>query len=311
MRAHVLLAGALALGALPIAQSPVPDGTLLERAAYRFPPYSHADGIQPYATAQEYADATSDDRFTFERLVYSSDGLRVISYAYGPRDGRAGRRPTVVFNRGSYVQPDIGHQLVPLFHRLAERGFAVVAPMLRGSAGGAGTDEMGGADLRDLLSARALAASLPFVDADNLFLYGESRGGMMTLLAIKAGFPARAAATFGAFSDLGLLIDSAPRRYDALVRQIWPDFPTRRREILASRSAIQWPEAIVVPVLLMHGGADRDVDPAQALALAGALQRMGKPYELAIYAGDNHVLSAHRVERDAHAVAWFSAHLRR
>ena len=43
--------------------------------------------------------------------------------------------PTVVFNRGSFVVADQAPVLAPLFHYLATKGFAVVAPMLRGSDG--------------------------------------------------------------------------------------------------------------------------------------------------------------------------------
>jgi dipeptidyl aminopeptidase/acylaminoacyl peptidase len=286
------------------------DGTIVGRTAYELPGYGQAQGIRPYADEREYAEAVGDKRFLLERVTYLSDGLPVVAYAYGPREPGP-RLPTVIFTRGSYVQPDIGHQLLPLFHRLAAGGFAVVAPMLRGSAGAPGTDEMGGADLHDLLNTQPLVASLPYVDTANLFLYGESRGGMMTFLAIKAGYPARAAATFGAFTDLGALMEAAPERYAPLVRLIWPDYAQRRREILTSRSAIQWPDALSVPLLLMHGGADRDVDPGQTLALATALQRLGQHYELVIFAGDSHVLPNHRRERDAHAAAWFRAYFAR
>lgn len=64
-----------------------------------------------------------------------------------------------------------------------------------------------------------------------------------------------------------------------------------------------------MPLLLMHGGADRDVDPAQTLRLSPALQNLERPYELRTPAGDNHVLTNHRVERDEAAAAWFTAHL--
>jgi dipeptidyl aminopeptidase/acylaminoacyl peptidase len=37
-----------------------------------------------------------------------------------------------------------------------------------------------------------LARRLPYADADNVFLYGLSRGGMMSFLALKQGFPAKA-----------------------------------------------------------------------------------------------------------------------
>ena len=72
--------------------------------------------------------------------------------------------------------------------------------MYRGSEGAPGRDEMGGADLADLMNIRAVIASLPYADATNTFLYGESRGGMMVLQALRDGFEARAAATVGAFT---------------------------------------------------------------------------------------------------------------
>jgi dipeptidyl aminopeptidase/acylaminoacyl peptidase len=281
------------------------DGEILEKRAYALPAFEAAPGVQSYATRDEYEAAASDGTYALERLVYASDGLPVVAYTYAPRASR-GALPTVVFNRGSYVQPEIAHQLVPMFHRLARAGFAVLAPLYRGSAGAPGLDEMGGAELHDLMHVVELARRLPFVDAGQLFLYGESRGGMMSLLALKNGFPARAAATFGAFTDLGALIDAAPARYNPLVRQIWPDFDRQRADILRARSAQAWPEAIDAPLLLMHGGADRDVDPAQTLRFGEALQGLGKTFELHVYAGDNHVLTAHRAERDETAVRWFA-----
>jgi dipeptidyl aminopeptidase/acylaminoacyl peptidase len=59
----------------------------------------------------------------------------------------------------------------------------------------------------------------------------------------------------------------------------------------------------------MHGGADGDVPPAQALALAMRLHSLGKPYELVIRSGAHHVLAEWRAERDAHAVEWFQRHM--
>lgn len=287
------------------------DGVMVSRAPYRLPAYSDASGMRPYASQDEYDRARTDARFALERVVYMSDGLPVVAYVYAPARPGPHPAPVVLFNRGGYVQPEIAHQLIAMFHRLAERGFAVVAPLLRGSAGAPGADEMGGADVRDILHAGTLVAGLAGLDAGNQFLYGESRGGAMTFLALKAGYPARAAATFGAFTDLEQLMASNAALYDPLIPRIWPDFASRRGEILTARSAGRWPDALTVPLLLMHGGADRSVDPGQTLALAAGLQRIGRPYELAVFAGDDHVLSAHRIERDAHAAAWFTAHLRR
>lgn len=182
----------VALAALFVALVPTTDGRIISTSACVLPAYEHAPGIAPYATPDEYAAIIADETYRCDRIVYESDSLPVVAYFYAPRDTAASPRPLVVFNRGSYIQPEIAHQLVPLFHRLAERGFAIVAPMLRGSAGAPGTDEMGGADLHDVMNVVPLATNLRSVDASRLFLYGESRGGAMTLMAIKNGFPARA-----------------------------------------------------------------------------------------------------------------------
>jgi dipeptidyl aminopeptidase/acylaminoacyl peptidase len=68
-----------------------------------------------------------------------------------------------------------------------------------------------------------------------------------------------------------------------------------------------WPESLGIPLLIMHGGADRRVNPSQSLTIAQKLQSLGKTYELIIYAGD---LSRNQEERDRKAVAWFRKHMK-
>jgi dipeptidyl aminopeptidase/acylaminoacyl peptidase len=40
------------------------------------------------------------------------------------------------------------------------------------------------------------------------------------------------------------------------------------------------------------------------------LQRLGKTYELVVYAGDNHGPRRNQVERDRRAADWFKKHLK-
>lgn len=135
--------------------------------------------------------------------------------------------------------------------------------MYRQSDGGEGRDEIGGADVSDLMNVIPLVKSLGFIDVNNLFMYGESRGGMMTYQAIKRDFPVNAAAVFGAFTDLEALIASHPEVYPpAMLKQIWPDFETRRNEVIKTRSAIYWPEQLDVPILIMQGTNDQSVSPS-------------------------------------------------
>lgn len=272
------------------------------------PEYADVPNVARYASADEYAAARSDARFRLARVSYESGGLTVFAYVYAPAAVPETPRPVVVFNRGSYTWKEFAGEYLTTFHRLAVAGFTVVAPMYRGSGGAEGHDELGGADLEDLMSTAALLKRLPGVNREQVFLYGESRGAMMTYQAIRDGYPMRAAAVYGGFTDLAPLA-SPGGKFARAAAMIWPDYAERKREIDFRRSAVAWPEKFGVPVLIMHGGADTDVAPSYALALAAKLEALGKPYELVIRANANHVLTQWRAERDAHAVEWFRRHM--
>jgi dipeptidyl aminopeptidase/acylaminoacyl peptidase len=242
-----------------------------------------------------------------EKIRYYSDGLAVVAYFYRPRNPEGTRRPVIVFNRGSYVRTDIAPELLPMFHRLATAGFAILAPMYRGSDGGEGRDEMGGSDLNDLMNVMPLLSQLDSLDTRNVFLYGESRGGMMVFQAIRDGFDARAAATVGAFTDLGEMTSSGPGA--AMAKSIWPDFDEQRNAIVYRRSAIQWSERLDLPLLLMHGSKDRDVPPTQTLLLAAELAKAQKEFGVIIFPGGNHTLRAYQSERDRQVVEFFRRYM--
>jgi len=281
----------------------------VERREYAFPGWEDAvklTDVEKYSTKDEYI-AACDSRYALEKVRYRSDGLAVIAYFYRPRKTEETKRPVIVFNRGSYIKGDIALELLPMFHRLAEAGFAVVAPMYRGSDGGEGRDEMGGSDLNDLLNIMPVLSQLGSLDTRNVFLYGESRGGMMVFQAIRDGFPARAAATVGAFTDLGEITSSGPGA--ATAKQIFPDFEERREEIISRRSALRWPERLGIPLLLMHGSADRDVPPSQTLQLAAQLAKTQKEFGVFVFPGGDHRLQQRRVERDRQAVEFFRRHM--
>ena len=290
------------------------DGVIVERETYQFPSYEKAlqtTNIRDIASKEEYDRAIGDSNFEFQRLKYMSDGLKVTAYLYKPKRVGESKLPAIIFNRGSLILGDIAPELVSLFHRLAAEGFVVLAPMYRQSDGGEGRDEMGGGDLNDLMNSAALAKSLGFIDVNNLFLYGESRGGVMSYLAIKKNFPANAAAVYGAFTDLEALIKDRPQVYQPqMLAKLWPGFDSRKDEIFQSRSAIFWPESLTIPLLIMHGGADWSVNPAQSLTIAQKLQSLGKTYELIIYADDGHRLARNQADRDRRAIAWFRKHMK-
>ena len=261
--------------------------------------------VDRYSDSTAYEAARNDSTYQARRWRYPSDSAEVVALVLGAR--AAGARPAIVYCRGSYIQQDQAATLLPLFHRLARAGYFVVAPQYRGSEGGTGRDEMGGADVEDVLAAIRLTAARPEVDPRAIYLYGESRGGMMTLQALRDGAAVRAAATVGAFTDLDSLFRS-DERTAAMAPRIWPDYESRAKEIADRRSAVRWAERIRVPVLILHGGSDSQVPHRQSEQLDAALTRFEKPHQLLVVPGGSHTLGERSAFRDSLVTNWFRTH---
>jgi dipeptidyl aminopeptidase/acylaminoacyl peptidase len=262
--------------------------------------------VDRYADSTAYEAARTDTAFEARRWRYLSDSAEVVALVFRPRTEKP--RPAIVYCRGSYLQQGLAASFLPLLHRLARAGYFVVAPQYRGSEGGTGRDEMGGADVEDVLEAVRLTAARREVDRRAVYLYGESRGGMMTLQAIRDGASVRAAATVGAFTDLDSLF-SADERSAGMAKQIWPEYAAHAREIADRRSAVRWANRIRVPLLILHGENDSGVPPRQSRQLDAALTRLGAPHELRIVPGGSHTLGERSAMRDSLVVSWFGAHV--
>jgi dipeptidyl aminopeptidase/acylaminoacyl peptidase len=281
---------------------------IVGREPVQLPAFESNKEIARYADRAEYDDAKADPAFTYERVLYKSADAVVSGYLYSPRKAQREKLPVIVFSRGNYVVNNQAPVLLTMVRRLAREGFILFAPMFRGSDGTGGHDEMGGADLHDLRSAIELVKSLDQADATNVFLYGESRGAMMTYFALRDDAPVQAAAVYGGVTDIkGYLNKIDPEgRFAATV---WPEYATHKEDILHSRSAIEWPERIRKPLLIMHGGADQSVSPLHSLRMAEMLTTLGREYSLQVFANDNHILTRHRAERDKRTTDWFRAHM--
>lgn len=243
-----------------------------------------------------------------QRIKYMSDGLKVVGHIWKPKNTDGKKLPLIIYNRGGNREFGKNADWMRAgFYTYVSQGFVVIASQYRGNDGGEGREEFGGADVRDVMNLIPLAKSLGYVDMNNLFLLGGSRGGMMTYLALKDGIPVNAAAVVGGVTDLAANGVRRPEMMNQF-RELMPDFERRREEHLQARSAVRWAERINVPVLILHGGADWRVETNQALAFAQKLQQLGKTYELIIYAKDDHGLSFNRTNSDDKIIEWFKEH---
>jgi dipeptidyl aminopeptidase/acylaminoacyl peptidase len=189
-RLGLVILASLTLAALA-AHARAEDGAIVARSPYRWIAWDSLRTPERFVARGDWERARADTEHVFERVEYLSGDRVVPAYVFHGRRPMKTPAPAVVYVRGSWIVGDIGWQLAPMFRRLDDAGFVVIAPLLRGSDGAPGPDEMGGADVEDLLAVPRLAAALGIVDTTRLFLYGESRGGMMVFQAIRDGAPAR------------------------------------------------------------------------------------------------------------------------
>ena len=301
----VLLAGT----AWPQTPAPrPPDGAMLSETPCQFISYAQASGFtRRHYPQDEYEAAVRSTTVECRRIRYASGGLSVVGFIVRPRGPATVRYPVIVYNRGGFR--DIGMidawNLVD-FYGFASQGFVVLASQYRGNDGGEGRDEVGGADVGDVMALPRLAASLPYADPSNLFLYGLSRGGMMSFLALKQGFPARAVAVVGAVFDVEAFRQRAP----GMVESALGADAAADTALLRDRSVTNWPERLAAPLLVIHGAGDREVPATEAMTFATRLADLGKPYELVVYAGDVHEAAINRKDRDARILGWFRKHAR-
>jgi dipeptidyl aminopeptidase/acylaminoacyl peptidase len=185
-------------------------------------------------------------------------------------------------------------------------GYLTLLPQYRGADGGEGKDEFGGADVHDVLNLVPVARAQPQADVGRLVVFGGSRGGMMTFLALRAGLPARAAAIQAGAADLA----ATPRpEMKKVYSELIPGYP--RKQVMRQRSAAFWAEEIGVPLLLLHGTADWRVPPTDTLAVAARLQQAGREYALHMFAGDDHGLTKNTDEVRTLTLRWFASQLAR
>ena len=264
-----------------------------------------ADLTKLVLSREEFERRSSYAGVDCQRIVYLSDGLKVVGYIWKPKGSASKKLPLVIYNRGGTRESG---KLRPWerfgFYDFVSTGFVVIGSQYRGVDGGEGREELGGADVRDVLNLIPLARSLGYVDMNNVFMVGESRGGMMTYVALKNNIPVNAAAVKSGGTDFSGNLKDRPE-FGKVYQQLIPNYDKRPDEALRERSAIAWAEKINVPLLILHGGGDELIGAGRTLAFAQKLQELGKTYELVIYAGDDHNLSLNSTDADRRIVEWF------
>jgi dipeptidyl aminopeptidase/acylaminoacyl peptidase len=211
-----------------------------------------------------------------------------------------------VYNRGGtgdFGMIKIGMLFTGIIALLAKNGYAIIATQYSGVAGGEGKDEMGGSEILDVLNLHKIIQKISFIDTSRIGMYGGSRGGMMTYLALTHTKWLKAAVTVSALSDLLVNEKFRPEMIEHYKRVFGGSIKEKKK-----RSATYWPEHFPkkVPLLIMCGTADWRVSPQESMHLVEKLYEQKVPVRFISFEGADNGLSEHKDEASEQTLKWFN-----
>lgn len=224
--------------------------------------------------------------------VPGSGGVSIPAYLTLPPGREAKGLPAVVLPHGGPSARDYwGFDWLPQF--LAARGYAVLQPEYRGSAGfgDAWLGENGfrawRTSIGDVTDSAKWLAAQGFADPKRLAIVGWSYGGYAALQsAVTEPSLFKAVVAIAPVSDLEMLkTDFRNFTNHALVEREVGSGPH-----VIEGSPLRHASAISVPVLLVHGTFDTNVRFAHSQKMDAALKSAGKESELLAFEGLDHQL---------------------
>ena len=248
-----------------------------------------------------------------EKIVYTSDGLKVSGYIAYPKDDSK-KYPCIIWCRGGIGNAGVIDKFTArgIYGQLASWGYCVFASQYRGNDGGEGHDDFGGDDLNDVLNLIPLADEIPQANKDVWGIEGWSRGGMMTYLSLTKTNIFKAAVVLGGIANLRCNSDESKfmrRLYEHTMGRYGEEEFKSRCE---TRSIVNFPEKLskTTPLLMIHGNEDNRVLPHDSLDLSYKLLDLKIPYRLVMLEGGDHFLKSHRKEVDEMRKNWFEKYLK-
>ncbi len=252
------------------------------------------------------------DSVKIEQITYLSDGLKVKGYLSTPLYGT--KHPAVIYNRGGNGEFGALNEFKAVFilAKVASWGYVVVGSQYRGNLGSEGVEEFGGQDVNDVLNLVPVLKELEEADASRMALYGWSRGGMMTYLALTKSCEFKAAIVGGGVSDLWKWMETRNDTIETVFSKNIPNYAVNTKESLNSRSAIKQVDKIckTTPILMLHGNEDWRVVPEMALDLSYQFLKKKIPHQLILFEGGDHGLRQHRAEVNFNVKKWLEKYLR-
>ena len=226
----------------------------------------------------------------------STDGLTISAYLYKPTAGvQNAKYPGILFIHGGPTSQFLD-TYTSLVQFLAQQGYVVLMPNIRGSSGyskkfeDANNGCWGHCDLEDVLAGVKYLKTLSYVDPKEMGITGTSYGGCMSMDAVSfAPGVFQAAIPMSGYGDWVsfMTYNTEVRHTKMLVYELGP-YP-ERADIYRSVSPIYAVSNVTTPVFLIQGGGPttawrpgEDAPPA-SLEFARALEEAYKVYRFKSY----------------------------
>ena len=193
---------------------------------------------------------------------------------------------------------------------LAQQGYIVVCVDGRGT-GGRGSDfekstylNLGKLEARDQVETALYLGSLPYVDKNNIGIWGWSFGGFNTLMSMSEGRPVFKA-------GVAVAPPTSWRFYDTIYTERYMRTP-QENEDGYKVNPIERVDNLHGALLLCHGVADDNVHPQNAFEYAEALVQSDKDFKENLYTNRNHSIFGGNTRNHLlrQITTWFKEHLR-
>lgn len=221
------------------------------------------------------------------------DGVEIPGYLTVPPGVRAEKLPLIVMPHGGPIARDSwDFDFLRAF--LVSRGYAVLQMNFRGSSGYGSKwyfdahQDWGGLTYNDITDGTQWAIKQGIADPKRVCVVGWSFGGYAALLsAVRNGDLYRCSASIAGVSDLHDLLRES--RYFSNRAFVKAQIGTLK-EKLRQDSPLRHADKINMPVFLIHGDRDIQVDVDHSRQMASALKSAGKPHQMILLKDATHQL---------------------
>ncbi len=251
------------------------------------------------------------DQSEFYSISYLSDGLKVNGYLSLPK--KSGVYPVIIFNRGG--NREFGSlndaQIIRILALVSSWGYVCIASQYRGNSGSEGMEEFGGKDVNDVVNLIPCLNYIPKADTSRIGMWGWSRGGMMTYLALTQTCRIKAAVVGSGLANAFTTISKRPGM-ESVFEELAPGYSQHKDSILKARSAVYQAEKMCAstPILILAGTADWRVSPEEQFEMARRLYELKHPVRFELLEGGQHSLAEHFDEVNRATQDFFDQYVR-